>query len=60
MEAMAIRTQCCKEALKDVCNWLENGGEVAVISNDFTVSKQNYELDDLISGIRRDKFHNGT
>lgn len=29
-EAMAIRTQCCKEALKDVCKWLENGGEVAV------------------------------
>ncbi|GLV35990.1 6-phosphofructo-2-kinase [Carabus blaptoides fortunei] len=28
--AMAIRTQCAMEALKDVCHWLENGGEVAV------------------------------
>mgnify|MGYP002716839961 CR=1 FL=1 len=33
LEAMAIRTQCCKEALKDVCKWLENGGEVAVSIN---------------------------
>lgn len=29
-EAMAIRTQCAVEALEDVCQWLENGGEVAV------------------------------
>lgn len=29
-EAMAIRTQCCREALNDVRLWLENGGEVAV------------------------------
>ncbi|KAJ8980003.1 hypothetical protein NQ317_016666 [Molorchus minor] len=29
-EAMAIRAQCAIEALKDVCQWLENGGEVAV------------------------------
>lgn len=27
---MAIRAQCAVEALKDVCLWLENGGEVAV------------------------------
>ncbi|KAL0268491.1 UNVERIFIED_CONTAM: hypothetical protein PYX00_010415 [Menopon gallinae] len=56
MEAMAIRTQCCKEALKDVCNWLENGGEVAVFDatnstmerrrmiNDIVVEKMNYKL----------------
>lgn len=31
-EAMAIRTQCCIEALRDVCKWLEEGGEVAVSS----------------------------
>lgn len=30
MEAMAIRAQCAEEALQDVCQWLENGGEVAV------------------------------
>ena len=29
-QAMAIRAVCCEEALKDVCNWLETGGEVAV------------------------------
>jgi len=28
---MAIRTQCAKDALNDVCQWLESGdGEVAV------------------------------
>lgn len=27
---MAIRTQCAVEALNDVCQWLDNGGEVAV------------------------------
>ncbi|XP_049291884.1 6-phosphofructo-2-kinase/fructose-2,6-bisphosphatase-like isoform X1 [Anopheles funestus] len=29
-EAMAIRQHCAELALEDVCNWLENGGEVAV------------------------------
>uniref|UniRef100_A0A1Y1KBZ9 6-phosphofructo-2-kinase domain-containing protein n=1 Tax=Photinus pyralis TaxID=7054 RepID=A0A1Y1KBZ9_PHOPY len=29
-EAMAIRNRCAVEALEDVCQWLENGGEVAV------------------------------
>ncbi|KAK9722966.1 Histidine phosphatase superfamily (branch 1) [Popillia japonica] len=29
-EAMAIRQQCAVEALQDVCQWLEKGGEVAV------------------------------
>lgn len=27
---MAIRAQCAVEALQDVCQWLESGGEVAV------------------------------
>ncbi|XP_044732690.1 6-phosphofructo-2-kinase/fructose-2,6-bisphosphatase-like isoform X2 [Chrysoperla carnea] len=30
MEAMALRTKCAVEALQDVCQWLKNGGEVAV------------------------------
>ncbi|XP_018396689.1 PREDICTED: 6-phosphofructo-2-kinase/fructose-2,6-bisphosphatase 1-like isoform X1 [Cyphomyrmex costatus] len=31
IKAMAIRTQCAKDALNDVCQWLESGdGEVAV------------------------------
>lgn len=29
-EAMAIRAQCAVDALEDVCQWLESGGEVAV------------------------------
>lgn len=29
-EAMAIRQHCCMEALRDVCKWLDEGGEVAV------------------------------
>lgn len=28
--AMAIRQHCAEMALQDVCQWLENGGEVAV------------------------------
>lgn len=33
-EAMAIRTQCAIDALDDVCTWLDNGGEVAVSTDD--------------------------
>lgn len=29
-KAMAIRQHCAEMALEDVCQWLENGGEVAV------------------------------
>lgn len=36
-EAMAIRTQCCKDALHDVCNWLEAGGEVAVSNRKMSI-----------------------
>lgn len=37
-EAMAIRTQCCLDALQDVCNWLRTGGEVAVSINSLTLN----------------------
>ncbi|KAK9501216.1 hypothetical protein O3M35_011972 [Rhynocoris fuscipes] len=55
-EAMAIRTQCCLDALQDVCKWLENGGEVAVFDAtnstldrrrmifDFVVQKKGFKL----------------
>ncbi|KAF2884529.1 hypothetical protein ILUMI_21645 [Ignelater luminosus] len=55
-EAMAIRTQCAVEALEDVCQWLENGGEVAVFDatnstldrrkmiQDIVVNKMGYKL----------------
>ncbi|XP_019766645.2 6-phosphofructo-2-kinase/fructose-2,6-bisphosphatase isoform X2 [Dendroctonus ponderosae] len=55
-EAMAIRAQCAIEALKDVCQWLENGGEVAVfdatnstperrrVIQDYVVNKMGFKL----------------
>uniref|UniRef100_A0A0V0G8D4 Putative fructose-6-phosphate n=1 Tax=Triatoma dimidiata TaxID=72491 RepID=A0A0V0G8D4_TRIDM len=55
-EAMAIRTQCCMDAMQDVCRWLESGGEVAVFDAtnstldrrrmiyDFVVKKKGYKL----------------
>ncbi|CAH0555930.1 unnamed protein product [Brassicogethes aeneus] len=55
-EAMAIRAQCCIEALHDVCQWLENGGEVAVFDatnstldrrkliHEFVVGKMGFKL----------------
>ncbi|KAJ8954748.1 hypothetical protein NQ318_011443 [Aromia moschata] len=54
-EAMAIRAQCAIEALQDVCQWLENGGEVAVfdatnsttdrrkVIRDFVVNKMGFQ-----------------
>lgn len=40
-EAMTIRTTCAMKALEDVCQWLNEGGEVAVSSyiNHFSKSK---------------------
>lgn len=29
-EAMELRQKCCQDALKDVCQWLDKDGEVAV------------------------------
>lgn len=55
-EAMAIRTQCAVEALEDVTQWLETGGEVAVFDatnstldrrkmiQDIVVDKMGYKL----------------
>ncbi|KAG5895976.1 hypothetical protein JTB14_027976 [Gonioctena quinquepunctata] len=55
-EAMAIRAQCALEALHDVCQWLENGGEVAVfdatnstadrrkIIQEYVVNKMGFKL----------------
>lgn len=55
-EAMAIRAQCAIEALQDVCQWLENGGEVAVFDatnstldrrrliQNFVVNKMGFKL----------------
>ncbi|CAG9761166.1 unnamed protein product [Ceutorhynchus assimilis] len=55
-EAMAIRAQCAIEALQDVCQWLENGGEVAVfdatnstmerrkVIQDYVVNKMGFKL----------------
>ncbi|XP_065155937.1 6-phosphofructo-2-kinase/fructose-2,6-bisphosphatase isoform X2 [Atheta coriaria] len=55
-EAMAIRAQCAVEALQDVCQWLENGGEVAVfdatnstmdrrkVIHDIVVEKMGFKL----------------
>ncbi|CAH1154170.1 unnamed protein product [Phaedon cochleariae] len=55
-EAMAIRTQCANEALHDVCQWLESGGEVAVFDGtnstkdrrkliqDYVVNKMGFKL----------------
>jgi 6-phosphofructo-2-kinase/fructose-2,6-biphosphatase 2 len=55
-EAMALRQQCAIEALQDVCQWLESGGEVAVFDatnstrerrkmiQDYVVNKMGYKL----------------
>ncbi|XP_077298671.1 6-phosphofructo-2-kinase/fructose-2,6-biphosphatase isoform X2 [Arctopsyche grandis] len=46
-EAMAIRTQCAMDALRDVCQWLEGGGEVAV----FDATNSTMERRELIRKI---------
>ncbi|XP_066978255.1 6-phosphofructo-2-kinase/fructose-2,6-bisphosphatase-like isoform X2 [Macrobrachium rosenbergii] len=55
-EAMALRNRCAMDALDDVCEWLDNGGEVAVFDAtnttmmrrrmifDIIVQKMNYKL----------------
>lgn len=48
IKAMAIRTQCAKDALNDVCHWLESGdGEVAV----FDATNSTVERRQLIRDI---------
>ncbi|CAB0028779.1 unnamed protein product [Trichogramma brassicae] len=46
-EAMAIRTQCAMDALKDVCNWLADEGDVAV----FDATNSTVERRQLIKEI---------
>lgn len=53
IKAMAIRTQCAMDALKDVCQWLESGdGEVAV----FDATNSTVERRQLIRDIVVEKM----
>ncbi|XP_068988917.1 6-phosphofructo-2-kinase/fructose-2,6-bisphosphatase isoform X1 [Bombus flavifrons] len=53
IKAMAIRTQCAMDALKDVCQWLESGdGEVAV----FDATNSTIERRQLIRDIVVEKM----
>ncbi|XP_063233220.1 6-phosphofructo-2-kinase/fructose-2,6-bisphosphatase 1 isoform X8 [Bacillus rossius redtenbacheri] len=48
-EAMAIRTQCAIDAMKDVCNWLENGGgEVAVFDATNSTADRRLLIHDIV------------
>ncbi|ODN02886.1 6-phosphofructo-2-kinase/fructose-2,6-bisphosphatase [Orchesella cincta] len=48
MEAMAIRNRCAQDALEDVCNWIENGGEVAVFDATNTTKERRKLIYDWI------------
>lgn len=48
--AMAIRTQCAMEALRDVCQWLENGGEVAVFDATNSTMDRRKMIQDIVVG----------
>lgn len=52
VKAMAIRTQCAWEALQDVVDWLENGGEVAV----FDATNSTYDRRKMIHSIVVEKM----
>ncbi|XP_039297021.1 6-phosphofructo-2-kinase/fructose-2,6-bisphosphatase-like isoform X2 [Nilaparvata lugens] len=47
-EAMAIRTQCAIDALMDVCQWLENGGEVAVFDATNSTIERRRMIEDIV------------
>ncbi|XP_046677740.1 6-phosphofructo-2-kinase/fructose-2,6-bisphosphatase isoform X3 [Homalodisca vitripennis] len=47
-EAMAIRTQCARNALNDVCTWLENGGEVAVFDATNSTMERRNMIEDIV------------
>lgn len=47
-EAMAIRTQCCLDALQDVCNWLRAGGEVAVFDATNSTMERRNMIHDIV------------
>ncbi|XP_026279327.1 6-phosphofructo-2-kinase/fructose-2,6-bisphosphatase isoform X2 [Frankliniella occidentalis] len=47
-EAMAIRTQCAMDALQDVGQWLEGGGEVAVFDATNSTADRRQLIHDII------------
>lgn len=47
-EAMAIRAQCAVEALEDVCQWLESGGEVAVFDATNSTMERRQVIYDMV------------
>ncbi|XP_065083339.1 6-phosphofructo-2-kinase/fructose-2,6-bisphosphatase isoform X3 [Ochlerotatus camptorhynchus] len=46
--AMAIRQHCAEMALEDVCQWLENGGEVAVFDATNSTRERRRMIKDII------------
>ncbi|XP_062712245.1 6-phosphofructo-2-kinase/fructose-2,6-bisphosphatase isoform X4 [Aedes albopictus] len=46
--AMAIRQHCAEMALQDVCQWLENGGEVAVFDATNSTRERRRMIKDII------------
>lgn len=46
--AMAIRAHCCTLALEDVCQWLENGGEVAVFDATNSTRERRAMIEDIV------------
>lgn len=47
---MAIRAQCAVEALEDVCQWLETGGEVAVFDATNSTTERRQVIYDMVVG----------
>lgn len=47
-EAMALRAQCAIEALQDVCQWLNNGGEVAVFDATNSTSERRKVIQEYV------------
>ncbi|XP_063624430.1 6-phosphofructo-2-kinase/fructose-2,6-bisphosphatase isoform X4 [Cydia splendana] len=47
-EAMAIRQQCALDALKDVCEWLVKGGEVAVFDATNSTRERRRMIRDIV------------
>ncbi|XP_026479117.1 6-phosphofructo-2-kinase/fructose-2,6-bisphosphatase 2-like isoform X1 [Ctenocephalides felis] len=53
-QAMAIRAKCAEDALKDACNWLDNGGEVAVFDATNSTIDRREMIYDIV--VRKMKF----
>lgn len=47
---MAIRAQCAVEALEDVCQWLETGGEVAAFDATNSTAERRQVIYDMVVG----------